>query len=98
MLAEENKTVVRRMTEEVLCGGNLDLMDELVATDFVNHNLLATGEESQSIGVNSYRQEAIGFRSVFPDIAVTIIRDYALDKRLNLCYSLVDEADLESFP
>lgn len=73
MSIEENKTVVRRMTEEVLCGGNLELMDELVAVDFVNHNLLATGEASQSIGVDSYRKEAIGFRSVFPDIVVTII-------------------------
>jgi hypothetical protein len=51
MSTEENKTIVRRMTEEVLCGGNLDLMDELVANDFVNHNLLATGEPSQSTGV-----------------------------------------------
>ncbi len=73
MSAKENKAIVRRMTEEVLCGGNLTLMDELVAPDFVNHNLLATGEASHSVGVESYRQEAIGFRSVFPDIAVTII-------------------------
>ncbi len=73
MSTQENKTIVRRMTEEVLCGGNLDLMDELVSPDFINHNLLATGEASQGVGINSYRQEAIGFRSVFPDIAVTII-------------------------
>jgi steroid delta-isomerase-like uncharacterized protein len=73
MLTTENKNIARRMTEEVLCNGNLDLMDELVAPDFVNHNLLATGKESQSIGVKSYRQEVVGFRSVFPDIAVTII-------------------------
>lgn len=73
MSTEKNKTIVRRMTEEVLCGGNLDLMDELVANDFVNHNLLATGEPSQSTGVDSYRKEAIGFRSVFPDITVSII-------------------------
>lgn len=33
MSTEKNKTIVRRMTEEVLCGGNLDLMDELVAID-----------------------------------------------------------------
>lgn len=73
MSTEENKAVVHRMTEEVLCGGNLDLMDELVAPDFINHNLLATGEASRSVGIKSYRQEAIGFRSVFPDISVTFI-------------------------
>jgi steroid delta-isomerase-like uncharacterized protein len=73
MSTKENKAIVRRMTEEVLCGGNFALMDELVAPDFVNHNLLATGEASHSVGVESYRREAMEFRSVFPDITVTII-------------------------
>jgi SnoaL-like domain len=31
---EENKAVVRRFTSEVLAGGNLDRLDELVAPDF----------------------------------------------------------------
>ena len=73
MSTEENKIAVRRLTEEVLCGGNLGLADELVAPDFVNHNLLATGEESHSVGVKSYQQEVMGFRSVFPDITAAII-------------------------
>ena len=73
MSLEENKAILRRMTEEVMCGGNLRLMDELVAPDFVNHTSVATGEASHSVGVKSFRQEVTGLRSVFADIAVTII-------------------------
>ena len=73
MSTQENKAILRRMVEEVICGGNLDLMDELVAPDFVNHHSIATGEASHSIGVETFRQEIMQLRSVFPDIAMTII-------------------------
>jgi len=73
MSTEENKAILRRMVEEVICGGNLDLMDELVAPDFVNHHSIATGEASHSIGVENFRQEIMRVRSVFPDIAMTTI-------------------------
>jgi predicted SnoaL-like aldol condensation-catalyzing enzyme len=36
MSVNENKAVVRRFTKEVLSGGNIDLIDELVAPNFVN--------------------------------------------------------------
>ena len=73
MSTEGNKAILRRMVEEVICGGNLDLMDELVAPDFVNHHSITTGEASHSIGVENFRQEIMRVRSVFPDIAMTII-------------------------
>ena len=37
MSAEENKAIVRRYFEEAWGKGNLDVMDELMAPDFVNH-------------------------------------------------------------
>lgn len=36
MSIEQNKTVVRRYITEVLAGGNVDLVDELLATNYVN--------------------------------------------------------------
>jgi ketosteroid isomerase-like protein len=36
MSIEQNKAVVRRYITEVLVGGNVDLVDELLATDYVN--------------------------------------------------------------
>jgi hypothetical protein len=34
---EESKAVSRRVLEEIFSGGNLDLADELYATDYVLH-------------------------------------------------------------
>jgi steroid delta-isomerase-like uncharacterized protein len=73
MSLEENKAILRRAVEEVICGGNLDLMDELVAPDFVNHRSIATGEASHSVGIENFRQEIMRLRSVFPDIGMTTI-------------------------
>jgi predicted SnoaL-like aldol condensation-catalyzing enzyme len=36
MSTEQNKAVVRRFMTEILAGGNLDLVDELLAPNYVN--------------------------------------------------------------
>jgi steroid delta-isomerase-like uncharacterized protein len=38
MAAEENKAIVRRWVDEAYNPGNVGLMDELFAADFVNHD------------------------------------------------------------
>jgi ketosteroid isomerase-like protein len=45
--AEENKAVIRRFFDEVVNGQNLDVLDELVAGDVVNHS--ATEEHKHGI-------------------------------------------------
>lgn len=40
MSVEANKAVIRRLIDEVVNGGNLDAVDELLAPNFVNHNPL----------------------------------------------------------
>lgn len=72
-MSEENKAVMRRMLDEVIVGGNLDLMDELVAPDFINHNVVGTGETSSSVGVEAFRQEIKALREAFPDIKLPIV-------------------------
>jgi steroid delta-isomerase-like uncharacterized protein len=73
MSTEENKVIMRRMLDEVLVGGDLDLMDELVAPDFINHNVVGTSQASSSVGVENFRLEIRALRSAFPDIAVEVI-------------------------
>ncbi len=70
-MSEENKTIIRRMLDEVLVGGNLELLDELLAPGFVNHNLLSTGEAVASVGIESFKQEIAALRVAFPDITIT---------------------------
>ena len=68
MTMEENKATARRFVDEVVNGGNLALIDELVAPDFVDH--------SAAPGVPPNREGAKTFfamlRGAFPDLHVTI--------------------------
>jgi ketosteroid isomerase-like protein len=40
MATEENKAIVKRVSEQAVGGGDLSVMDELVADDFVDHSAL----------------------------------------------------------
>ena len=71
-MSERNKAVVRRMIEEVVIGGRLELMDQLVAPDFVNHNVAGTGEAAHSVGVEPFKREMAALRAAFPDISASI--------------------------
>ena len=42
MTTDRNKAVVRRFIKEVLSGGNIDLIDELLAPDYVNPSMGVT--------------------------------------------------------
>ena len=68
-MSEENKAIVRRFYEEVANQGNLSVMDELVATDFIDHNPpspeIAPGREGA-------RQVFAMFRSAFPDMNLAV--------------------------
>jgi steroid delta-isomerase-like uncharacterized protein len=69
MSAEENKAMFRRLMDEVVNKGNLDIIDELVAADVVEHEELLPGLPQNREGVKQFF--AI-LRSAFPDIKATI--------------------------
>ena len=69
MSSEVNKTVYRRTFEEVFNQGNLALVDELVAPDFLNHEV-PPGMNNR--GPDSTRQAVRMLRTAFPDLHVTI--------------------------
>lgn len=64
----DNKALMRRMYDEVVNGGNIDLIDELVAPDVVEHEEfpgLASGRE----GV---KQFFTMMRGAFPDLRMDV--------------------------
>jgi steroid delta-isomerase-like uncharacterized protein len=69
MSEEQNKAVVRRMVDEVFNKGNLRLIDEIMAPDFVEHEQLPPGIPGGREGV---KQLTASFRSSFPDFKATI--------------------------
>jgi steroid delta-isomerase-like uncharacterized protein len=66
---EENKTQYRRTFEEVFNQGDLAIVDDLVAPDFLNHEV-PPGMNNR--GPDSTRQIVRMLRTAFPDLHVTI--------------------------
>lgn len=69
MSLEPNKTVVRRLIEEVFNQGNTSLVDELFAPDFVEHEELPPGVPSGRDGIGL---SISMLHSAFPDFSATI--------------------------
>jgi steroid delta-isomerase-like uncharacterized protein len=66
-MSEQNKTIVRRAIEEGYNQGNLDIVDELVSSDFVAH---AASEDIY--GPAGMKQYVASLREAFPDLYLTI--------------------------
>lgn len=63
MSAEENRAMVRRIVEELVNKGDLAVVDEIFASNFVNHSP-ATGTTPDREGIKQYIAMV---RSAFPD-------------------------------
>ena len=69
MSTAENKALSRRLVEEVFNRGNLSLVDELFAPDFIEHEELPPGFPPGREAVKAF---STTFRGAFPDLNVTI--------------------------
>jgi predicted ester cyclase len=69
MSAEENKVAFRRIPEEVFNSGNLDLADELFASDYIEHQPVSPGWPS---GLEGLKMFVTMLRSAFPDLHYTV--------------------------
>ena len=64
---EANKAVVRRQTEDLWNQGNMDVIDEIYATDYVRHDPVSPGIS----GSEGVKQLIATYRAAFPDIHFT---------------------------
>ncbi len=69
MSAEENKAAFRRIPEEVFNNGSLDLVDELFASDYIEHQPVPPGWPS---GLEGFKMFATMLQSAFPDVRYTV--------------------------
>jgi steroid delta-isomerase-like uncharacterized protein len=68
MSPEENKAVVRRLVEKAQAGGNLQVIDELISPDFIDHSAWP-GIPATREGV----KQIFGmFQTALPDLQVII--------------------------
>ena len=69
MSTEENKALARRVIEEMFNKGNLDVADELIAPDYVDHDP-AMPEDVR--GPEGFKEYVSAYRSAFSDLHVEI--------------------------
>ena len=70
MLSETNKTIARRLLEEVWNKGNLSLLNELIAKDHVNSGPGTL--PGLSAGPDGTKQLVTVYRNAFPDVRFTV--------------------------
>ena len=68
-MSEENKAIARRFVEEGFNKGNPALADEIIASNFVNHD---PGTPPLPAGPEGYKQLVTMYRTGFPDIQLTV--------------------------
>jgi steroid delta-isomerase-like uncharacterized protein len=69
MSVEENKAIARRSLEEVWNQGNLDIVEELFASDYVYHD---PGNPAGWHGQEGIRQAVSTYRAAYPDLHFAI--------------------------
>ena len=75
---QENKALVRRLIDEAQTMGNLDVVDELLADDFVDHSPLP-GLPPTREGIRILFGVMLG---AFPDLRVAVSEQIAEDDRV----------------
>jgi len=68
MSAEENKAVLHRLAEEIFNKGNISVVDEIIAPDYVFHG--PVGMEYK--GPEGFKQMVTMYRNAFPDLHMTV--------------------------
>jgi steroid delta-isomerase-like uncharacterized protein len=69
MSVEESRALIQRFVEEVFNRGNLDVVDDIYAPDYVGHT---AGSPEQTLGPEGVREFVELYRSAFPDLHTTI--------------------------
>lgn len=68
MASEQNKELYRRFIEECFVGGNMAVVDEMIAADAVDHQ----APPGVAQGAEGVKQFLSMFRSAFPDLQATV--------------------------
>jgi steroid delta-isomerase-like uncharacterized protein len=79
IMSEQNKSIGRRLIEQVWNQGNFAVVDELIASDYIGHSSMPDGETQ---GREGYRQFFSALRQAFPNLQVTIEDQIAAGDRV----------------
>ena len=91
MTIDRNKTIVRRFIKEVLAGGNVDLVDELLAPDYVNPSMGVTNRAGFKAVISGLKFSAPAREF---EIADVVAEGDSVVFRGNMNFSLASGKDL----
>ena len=73
MAIDENKKIVRRYIEEAVNTGNIEELDK-----YISQNYIETLDPSKkTLGVEGARQHIMGVRQTFPDLHLTVEKQFS---------------------
>ena len=75
-MSAENKALSRRLLEEAFNAGNIAVVDEVLATDVINHD---SALPEPAVGQAAAKASIQGYRTAFPDLRLTIEEQLAGD-------------------
>ena len=78
--------LITRFYKEILEGGNLALIDELAADDYVDHEEALPGQPPGKDGVRFFVNAV---RTAFPDIKVKTIEPSLADRDMEACHVIL---------
>ena len=76
-MSQENIAAARRGLEEAFNEGNLDVLDEICADKYVDHDPLLGDQDREAS-----KQSIAGYREAFPDLKITIDDAFAADDKV----------------
>jgi predicted ester cyclase len=88
-MSQENIAASKRLIEEGFNRGNLDVIDEICADNFVDHDALMGDQD-----VAAAKQSIAGYREAFPDIHIAI--DDIFDAGDKVVYRWTGEGTFEN--
>lgn len=74
---EQNLAAVDRLLKEAWGEGNLDVIDELTADDYIDHDPIAGDGDAAEL-----KERIAGFRAAFPDLSLRVDDMFAADDKV----------------
>lgn len=72
---KQNKKIFRRLLNDAYLGGDMRVVDELVAPDYINYS-------DNLHGIEEYKQYIQRFRSAIPDLRMVVLKQTARRNRV----------------
>ena len=78
-MSEQNKAIINRLYEEVWNKGNLEVIDEIQTTNYVDHGPSSTDITN---GLEEFKQLVTMYRNSFPDLNFAVEEIFAIEDKV----------------